>query len=305
MWCVGELSPVVDEQRREVAGEEAANEQGPTHRVSVGDNMAKDTPVNGDRAVDGGGGGGETEKQRSGGDSGSRGQTDRQQQSEPSGTAAAGGGAGAGTGGGAGGGDDRKDDESESSRKKEQEDKDEEEEEEEDEEEEEEEEEEKEEEGGERGSVHGVTSTTPLLHTPHEKHFSSHSEPWDSDSSSDSPLPPPTHLLHSTLLSASPGHLFTPSHLRYLTLTNVKSEEGVEQGDGGKTAAERESSATVTPKSHDPRPESHDQSCDHSDPTARLRKLFIFHVQLNLSSTNTVTKYSGIPSRYQNTYNYC
>ena len=112
---------------------------------------------------------------------------------------------------------------------------------------EEEEEEEKEEEEVE--VVQGESSTTPLLQTLHNRPHSSQSDNWDSDSSSDPALPPPPPL-HSTLLPSSPGHLLTPSHLHYLTLTNVKSDEGG-QGVGG-AKPEDISSATVTPaRSHD------------------------------------------------------
>ena len=110
-------------------------------------------------------------------------------------------------------------------------------------------EEKEEEEEEEEEVVQGESSTTPLLQTLQNRPHSSQSDNWDSDSSSDPALPPPPPL-HSTLLPSSPGHLLTPSHLHYLTLTNVKSDEGG-QGVGG-AKPEDISSATVTPaRSHD------------------------------------------------------
>ena len=122
-----------------------------------------------------------------------------------------------------------------------------------------------EEEEGEERDLHGFSSRTPLLQSSRPRRSSSHSDDhWDSESSADDPLPPPP-LLHSTLLTSSP--LFTPSHrLTYHTLTNTRSAEEERRENEGTTGEDENnrSSATITPKSHDPKVESHDQSCDVS-----------------------------------------
>ena len=128
-----------------------------------------------------------------------------------------------------------------------------------------EEEEEEEEEDGEERDLQGFSSRTPLLQSSRQRRPSSHSDDhWDSESSADDPLPPPP-LLRSTLLTSSP--LLTPSHrLAYHTLTNTRSAEEERRENEGTTGEDENnrSSATITPKSHDPKVESHDQSCDIS-----------------------------------------